>query len=113
MMHMMGNNINFLRECFNDQILRNEPPQGMTEPVGFVGAEAMKPNGSMSTHDHHGINDQHNGRFPVQIINQENNKHRHHAGSHKPAYEGNPVLPGFKNIYPGKGFFKKLTRCGF
>ena len=101
---MMRYNIDLFRKSFDDEVLCQQPPDGMTEFIRLVCAIAVKPDGTMCTHDHHAIDHHGKEQSPAQVIPQENKEQWQHTDYHDATDQRDPVSLVFKNIDPGKSF---------
>jgi len=97
-MYVVGKNIYFFGNSFDDQVLGKKAPDGVTETEGLVRAITVQPNRSMRSHNDHGIQKDHDQQLPCKIPGDEKIQEREHGGSHDPADQGYPVFPRFENI---------------
>ena len=104
MVHMMGNDVDFFWYDTDRQVLRNEPPEPITESISPMRAIAVVPDRAVRTHDDHTVNKGRQDRPPVQEENQEQDKERHEAEHFQPAEKGQSVLTVLKQVQPGKEF---------
>ena len=87
MVHMVGYYIDLFGNCFDHEVLGNDPPYRMAKAVRFVGAIPVKPDGPVGAHDHHTINYNGDQQIPGEVSEKKQKKEGEHSGEHQEANE--------------------------
>ena len=76
MVNMMRKRINFFRNCFDSEVLREKPPEVIAKAVGAMRTITMVPDSTMCTHDNHAVNEGCGKKVPVEELKDEHQKKR-------------------------------------
>jgi len=92
MMHMMGDDIYFLRNYIDGQIARDKSPELVTERICAVGAISVIPDSAMSTHNYHAIYKSNCHQVEMKIPEKEDKQAGNQDYKFEPTEEDQPIL---------------------
>ena len=104
MMHMMGDDIYFLRNYIDGQIARDKSPELVTERICAVGAISVIPDSAMSTHNYHAIYKSNCHQVEMKIPEKEDKQAGNEDHKLKPTEEDQPILFSPEDIQPEPKF---------
>jgi hypothetical protein len=91
----MGNDIRFLGNDLDDQVLYKKSPKGMTKRIGTVCGISVIPNSAMSPQNDHTVNKAIEKERPTEIVGSEDDKGNHKKTRTGPSKKSQPILAGF------------------
>lgn len=110
MMHMVGDDIDLLRNYIDGQIPRDKSPEPVTKRIGAVRAIPVIPDSAMGTHNYHAIYKSNGHQVEMEISKKEDKQAGKEDHKLKPTEEGQPILfspediqsePKFPHDLPG------------
>jgi len=104
MMHMMGDDIDLLRNYIDGQIPRDKPPELVTERKCAMGTIPVIPDSAMGTHNYHAIYKSNGHQIEMEIPEKEDKQAGNEDHELEPTEEDQPILPGPEDIQPEPKF---------
>jgi hypothetical protein len=104
----MGNDIRFLGNDLDDQVLDNKSPKGMTKRIGTVRGIPVVPNGAMCPQNDHAVYKASEQEWPAEILGQEDEKGNRKQTRTGPPKQRQPILAGCENILASKKLSEQL-----
>ena len=109
MMNVMGNNVDFFGDDFNDQVSSDLKKKGIRKFEGPVSAIAVEVNGTVSAHQHHAVHEANRKEFEAEVIGKEKHEGENKRTGRKPTPGREPVSAVFEDIESAQKFAPDLT----